>query len=161
MSRRVFLARFPDAPSLLRAAQAARASGFEVREAWLPSPVAGLDPVTKGPGVRLPICAGLVAGAVALAAQWLAARRDWPLALGDTVGGRLAEWIPIALLVGLVAAAAVAYARLVHAGRASPLPAPGFALALSTEQAGFDHRDAAHLLAGHGAQSLGYAELER
>jgi hypothetical protein len=162
MSPRVLVASFPDDTRLREAAMAAREGGLVPFESWSPRPFpsAGADRRERTAALLAP-GVGAIVGLAGFAAQWFAARHDWPLALGSSFGGSPLDWLPVSLLLGLVAAAAVAWARLILAGRKSAQPAPGFCLALATDHAGFDHRDATLLLLRHGAESVDYAELKR
>ena len=122
---------FEDEHRLLDAVRAARAAGMEIRDAFVPYAVHGLDEAMGQPRSRLTwVCfgAGLTGGALALSFELWTSVVSWPLNVGGKPFASVPAFIPVTFeLTVLSAALASAFAfflrsRLWAGKPAEPLP---------------------------------------
>ncbi len=98
MSAASMVAVFDSEEALLGAVKAARAAGLEVRDAFTPFAVHGLDEAMELRSSRLPwVCfgAGMTGGALALSFQIWTAASSWPLNVGGKPFVSLPAFIPV------------------------------------------------------------------
>ncbi len=166
MAKRYHLAIFPGAAAFLQAARECRARGLDLREAWTPFPVHGLDELLGIRRSRLPwvtLVAGALGAAGGLAFQYWASAEDYPLDVGGKPWDSFLAFVPVTfemlvLLGGLASAAAFLLRSRLWPGRKEVLPDPAvsddaFALLLEAGAAWTDEEIHA-LLRRHGAREI-------
>jgi hypothetical protein len=137
---------FDDEGQLLAATRAARDAGLEIRDAFVPYAVHGLDEAMGQRRSRLTwVCfaAGLAGGALALSFQLWVSVVSWPLNIGGKPFASVPAFIPVTfeltvLSAALVSAAAFLFrSRLFPGKRAAPRPRvtdDRFALVLARDE---------------------------
>jgi len=122
---------FDDEHHLLDAVRAARAAGMDVRDAFVPYAVHGLDEAMGQPRSRLPwVCfiAGLTGGALALSFELWTSVVSWPLNVGGKPFASVPAFIPVMFELTVLSAALTSVlafflrSRLFPGKRATALP---------------------------------------
>ena len=122
---------FEDEHRLIEAAQAARAAGVGITDAFIPYAVHGLDEAIGQRPSRLPwVCflAGLLGGASALGFELWTSAVSWPLNVGGKPFASIPAFIPVTFELTVLSAALGSAAmflfrsRLFPGRKATPLP---------------------------------------
>ena len=102
------IAYFDDEHRLLDGARAARRAGLEIRDAFVPYAVHGLDEAMGQPRSRLPwVCflAGITGGALALSFEWWTSASSWALNVGGKPYASIPAFIPVTFELTVLSAA--------------------------------------------------------
>ena len=122
---------FDDEHGLLDGARAARAAGLEIRDAFVPYAVHGLDEAMGLRRSRLPwVCfaAGITGGTLALSFELWTSVSSWALNVGGKPFASVPAFIPVAFELTILSAALTSVAafffrsRLFPGKKATPLP---------------------------------------
>lgn len=172
-ARRVVLAFFDDEHDLLSATRAVREAGYEIRDAFTPYAVHGLDDAMGVRPSRLPwVCFvfGLLGAALKVWFEFWTTSVDWPIDVGGKPWNSWPAFVPITfevmvLLAGLSTVAAFILAERMFPGRRAIMPDARvtndrFVLVIGERDAAFEIRAARALLMEHGAIEIRENELE-
>jgi hypothetical protein len=164
VTRRVIVTLYESESNLLAATRAFRERGFEIRDAFTPYAVHGLDDAMGLRPSRLPwVCFlfGLAGAALKVWFEFWATAIDWPVDVGGKPWNSLPAFVPITfevmvLLAGLSTVAAFLFVSRLYPGRAAETPDPAvtndrFALVVAQGGTGLTVEDAARIARGHGA----------
>jgi hypothetical protein len=142
------VAYFDDEHRLMAGARAARAAGLEIRDAFTPYAVHGLDEAIGQRRSRLTwVCfaAGLTGGALALSFELWTSAMSWPLNVGGKPYASVPAFIPVTFELTVLSAALTSAAafflrsRLFPGKKSEPMPRvtdDRFALVLERDDAG-------------------------
>jgi len=101
---------FEDEQKFLHGAEAARAAGLAIEDAFVPYAVHGMDEALGLRRSRLTfVCfvAGLVGGSLALGFQWWTSAVSWPLNIGGKPFASYPAFVPVTFEVTILSAALI------------------------------------------------------
>jgi hypothetical protein len=164
VTRRVYVSLFEDEHDLLAATRAFREKGFEIRDAFTPYAVHGLDDAMGLRESNLPwVCFlfGLMGAALKVWFEFWATAVDWPIDVGGKPWDSLPAFVPITfevmvLLAGLSTVAAFLFVARLYPGQMAIQPDLSvtndrFALVTAGGGTGLTFEDADRLARSHGA----------